>query len=153
MELKALIFFILFSFSTVSVARPNRIEKSDLSSLKALNEQNTLASLTEKKEKLLYFWATWCDVCKSKLTTVFKKDSLYSKYDIYLVATDQDLKKIEHTQKKLGLKNQVVIDVDRKLQNQFEIYGVPTLIRLSPDGQAFAVKAFQTGGDIEALLE
>ena len=153
MGLTRIIFLSIFCFSTAALSYPSRLDLSELNGIKPLNEENTLSNFSGKKEKLLYFWATWCDVCKSKLTTVFKKDSLYSKYDVYLVATDQDLKKVEHLQKKLDLKKYVVVDSDRKLQNKFEIYGVPTVIRLAPEGEQFVVKAFQTGGEIEALIQ
>lgn len=141
-------------FAPWTQAAPARwIEIVDLKNLQPLNSRNIVENVEGKKEKILYFWATWCEVCKSKLTSLWKQDAPYQKYDVYLVATDFDKEKIEHFQNKYGLKAHVVIDPDKKLQQQFEISGVPTLVRLKPAEGKFAVTHVQSGGDIEKWLQ
>lgn len=152
MVLRRFTFVFLMFCSSYAQSAQQLFEVSDLSALQALNEKNILSNVASGKEKLIYFWATWCDVCKSKLTSVFKQEDLYKKYDIYLVATDQNKEKIEHFQKKFGIKPYIVLDPDRKLQKKFDIVGVPTVIKITPEQGHFTVKDFQSGGDMDQLL-
>ncbi|MFN8944591.1 MAG: TlpA family protein disulfide reductase, partial [Pseudobdellovibrionaceae bacterium] len=67
--------------------------------------------------------------------------------------TDQDKAKVEHFQNKFKLKSFVVLDPQRKIQEKFQIYGVPTLVRLQPEAGKLTVRAFQAGAEIEKLLQ
>jgi thiol-disulfide isomerase/thioredoxin len=150
--LRAIVVFYFFFSAPYLYAGLQFAEIADLQGLQVLNEKNFFAKVESGKEKIVYFWATWCEVCKSKLTTTLKQDDLYKKYDVYLVATDQNKEKIEHFQKKFGVKPYVVLDSDRRLQKKFDIVGVPTVIRLKPDQGRLIVTSLQSGGEMDQLL-
>lgn len=144
-----LVYFGLALSSSVASAQAT-VEKGLVEKLLPLSEKRVVSS---DKEKILYFWATWCSDCKEKLTTVFKRKNLFEKYDIYLVATDKDKEKIAHFQKKHGLDTNIYYEDSKELQKKLRVFGVPTLIKMEPRGDSFVVTVQQTGGDIEQHLQ
>lgn len=143
---------LLFTFG-LHATDVKEISLDDLKKLQVLNSENSNAGLETDKDKILYFWATWCPDCKEKLTSVFQKEEIFNKFDVYLVATDKDIKKIEHFQNKNNLKKRVVTDPDKQLQKLLKVFSVPTFIRLKKDSNKFVIQAQQSGGDIESLLK
>ncbi len=153
MVLSRFYFVFVLLCSIASQAGTLEITKEDLKGLKPLNATQQLPQLSSSKEKILYFWATWCTDCKEKLTTHFKKTELYKKYDIYLIATDKDLSKIEHYQNKNEIVAQIAIDTERSLQKKLNVFSVPTLVKIKTSDEKLMVVSNQSGGDIRPLLE
>lgn len=137
--------------SNANIANADSAQMANLmQNLKPLNSENQKPQHQSSKEKLVYFWATWCPDCKEKLTSTLKENHLYDQFDVYLVATDKSEEKIEHFQRKFSIKNQVMLDPDRSLQKALKVFSIPTLVRMD---QNFQVKAAQAGGSIEKLIQ
>jgi thiol-disulfide isomerase/thioredoxin len=142
----------LFHFYSLS-ASALEITLDDLKGLKPMDSSQNISGTDNGKEKVLYFWATWCGDCKEKLTSYFKDAKNFEKYDVYLVATDKDISKIQHYQKKNAIEPRIVLDPDRVLQKKLSVFSVPTFIKLKKQDQKLLVTANQSGGDIRQLLE
>lgn len=110
-------------------------------------------STNSDKERLIYFWATWCPVCKDKLNTVFKKDEIYQKFDVQLVATDTDKEKIEHFINKMGLKRNVYTDENKFLQKALNVHTMPTVARLKRSNSKWELVKIQVGGSLDEFLQ
>lgn len=144
----------LFSFvlAISGQAEVKSLSISDIESLKPLGSM-TAAHKLSPKDKILYFWATWCPDCKEKLTSVFKRSALFDKYDIYLIATDKDHEKIQHYQKKNSVEDRVFLDEERALQKKLGVFSVPTIVRLKTSGTGLVITAQQAGGNIDPILK
>lgn len=151
MELKkSLLIVLIIIFS--SNGKAETIPQAALASLKPLSENIKVDASINDKEIILYFWATWCPDCKEKLTTVFKDPNIYKNFNVYLVATDKDLKKIEHFQKKNAINPNVFVDETKELQKKLEVYSVPTFVRMKKNNEGYMVVAKQAGGSIDKLI-
>lgn len=145
------IFVILFcGFSN---ALPATLEASALANLKPINAEQVNQIPDSGKDKLIYFWATWCPDCKEKLTSFFKNDELYKKFDVLLVATDKEKSKVEHFLKKNEIKPHVIIDETREFQKQLGVFSVPTFVRLKKQNDKYTIVHKQSGGSLDELVK
>lgn len=144
---------LLILFPMIATAAEQTLPHGILAQLKPLNTQASPSAGSSQKDKILYFWATWCPDCKDKLTSVFKDEDLYKKFDVYLIATDKDLEKVKHFQAKHSIHPQVFTDEERALQKNLGVFSVPTIVRLTHNQKNLVVSNKQSGGDIEPLLK
>lgn len=149
---KIVIFFVI-NLTFAIAAQALSLTNSQLEALKPLDSEQKVSAAASEKEKILYFWATWCPDCKSKLGSEFKNASLYEKFDVYLVATDKDAEKIKHFQKKNEIPPYVAIDDSKSLQKALSVFSVPTFLRLKKEKDQWVVVAQRSGGAIEDLLK
>ena len=134
---------------TLASEKVTAILNSELNSLTPVKTTES----PNKKEILLYFWATWCPDCKEKLTSVFKEEKLFAKYNVYLISTDKDLEKVAHFQNKNSLMPYVYIDLKKDLQRKLNIFSVPTIVKLARTNNEITVLNTQTGGDISDFIK
>lgn len=157
MALKKLFIYGMFSLLHLSSALAT--EELQLNSelfdklVPLAGNQSSPKSEIRNKDQILYFWATWCPDCKEKLTSTFQKSDLYKKFDVYLIATDKDLEKIAHFQKKFQIPERVFVDQDKVFQKQLKVFSVPTFVRIKKTDKGYQVITKQSGGDIEQHLE
>lgn len=93
---------------------------------------------------LLYFWATWCPVCKLEQGTI---DALAADYPVLTVAMDEAAPEaILAYLKAADIDYPVIHDRDFAISRHYAIRGVPTSIILDADGRIRFVEAGYTTG-------
>lgn len=137
----------------ITLAHANTLDATKLKFLKPLDQNQKVTAIDGEKDKILYFWATWCPACKDKLTTMLNDKSLLEKFDIYLVATDEDKEKIAHYQRKYKVPPYVVLDENRTLQKDLNIVAIPTFVRLRKIPTGFSVVSQVVAGELEDIVK
>lgn len=70
-------------------------------SLQEINSKETLATSTDKT--FVFFWATWCTSCKTKLKTIIPEMRKNKKIDVLTVNIDKNPRRVKHYIKKNGI--------------------------------------------------
>lgn len=93
-------------------------------------ERVTLASLSEEEPVLVYFWATWCGVCRYTTPDVARLQA-EGKNVLTVALRSGDEQTLTHwlTRKKLDFP--VVNDADGSLSRRWEVSVTPTLVIVS----------------------
>ena len=146
-KLLILSFVILLKSQIISAANQKSVD------LMTLTPVGSVKPPQSKSEVLVYFWASWCPDCKSKLTNEFKNNTLYEKYDVYLVSTDKDKKKVEHFSQKHELAPYVYTDTDKSLQNALNVFSVPTIVKFLRTPTGLKLLESQSGGDMSRFIK
>lgn len=126
-HLKEIIVFILVlivAMNVVSYYRSLELNKQqlDIKSFKLLDGSSY--AIKDDKPLIIYFWATWCPVCKFQSPNIQK---LSEKYEVITIATQSGSKKdIENYLKEKGLSFKVVDDSDAYYSQKFNIKVFPT---------------------------
>ena len=123
---------------------------ADSAKLLQLDASQEFKMDSEKKQKIFYFWATWCPDCKEK----FKSD--LSKYDqngrqLVTIPTDKDLQKIRDYVVKNNLKWPVAFDGEKFFQKQFKVFGVPTVVLAKLEDEKWIIEKTISGADWSEL--
>lgn len=107
----------------------------------------------ESGRLLIYFWATWCPDCKSKLQGPLAKISEQTGSEVLLIATDKDLEKIQSFLKDLKVELPSIHDQSRELRKLFKAFSVPTWVVLERVGANYKILAQESGGDLDKILK
>jgi len=82
---------------------------------------------------LIYFWATWCPVCKLERSTI---EGLSEDYAIITVASwSEDAAAVQHYFDSEMLRQTTVNDPNAQLAGLYGVTGVPSFFILDADGQ------------------
>lgn len=93
------------------------------------------------KKILLYFFATWCGVCKLQASSI-KKISKESKDENFrlLVISEESSTVLQAYQKKKQINYPIFRDIQSQAHNQFQVRSYPTMIWIESDGKVKEVE-------------
>lgn len=92
---------------------------------------------------LLYFWATWCPVCKLQRGSV---QSITDDYPVYSIASWSETEEVAAYMRDNELTFPVMMDENGQLARDFGLKGVPVTMILSPLGEISFVETGYTTG-------
>jgi peroxiredoxin len=100
-------------------------EAADFSLLDLSGKTWTLKNLRDKVV-LVNFWATWCPPCRKEMPDL---DALYRKFKdqglVILAISDEAPAKVAQFLKETGYTYPILLDPERKVNQQFQIDGIP----------------------------
>ena len=93
-------------------------------------EKLNLTALLETGPVVLDFWATWCKPCQMALPELEALHQKYAKRGLRVIGISADgprnFAKVRPTASKLGLTFPIAIDDDERLQQLYQVRGLPT---------------------------
>jgi len=98
--------------------------------------------LADGKPRLLYFWATWCTICKSALPEVLAFSQARAVEVVAITDEDPDTLKGFLRDFQAPFPSIVAIDPHRATFQNYGVSGFPTFVLVDGDG---AVRFYQTG--------
>jgi len=100
---------------------------------------------------LVYFWATWCPVCKLEQNTI---NSISKNHRIITVAISSGSEpEVREYLQKNNLSFPVIVDKDGTIANRFGVRGTPTSFVVRRDGNiAFSEVGYTTGWGLRLRL-
>ena len=101
--------------------------------LKDLEGHEVSLSDYKGKKVFLNFWATWCDPCKEEMPEMEK---IHQKYeDVVILAINLDTEKdIQGFMDEHDLTFQALLDVEEKVNDQYEVVSIPTSFFIDEEG-------------------
>ena len=123
-EILVFVVVLTIAMNIVSYYRSLDLNKDqlDITSFKLLDE--TIYEVKADKPLIIYFWATWCPICKFQSPNIQK---LTKDYEVITIATDSGSKKaIKKYMQKKSLSFKVVDDSDGYYARKFNIKVFPT---------------------------
>ena len=128
MIIEALKFFIMIIViaNIVSFIRKPHLKNSTLPDLNVTSIDGKKLSLhKQNKPIILYFWGTWCPVCKVQSPQIEK---LLKTYNVISIAVNSgSSKEIQTYQKKHEFHFLTIADQDGKISQKFQVNTFPTI--------------------------
>jgi len=110
-------------------------EKADFT-LTDLNGKNWTLRDLRGKVVLLNFWATWCPPCRKEMPDL---EALYRRFEpqglVILGVSDEDVDKVKPFIEQQGITYPVLLDPGRKVNELFQIQGIPKTFVYDRDGK------------------
>lgn len=100
----------------------------------ATSIEGNIVSLNQYRNKpvLIYFWATWCPICKFHKQTI---EDLSQDYNVITVASwSEDIDEVRDYFSSTALKQATLYDPDGELAKRYGITAVPSFFILDEDG-------------------
>lgn len=98
----------------------------------------TLSSYEQHKPVYLFFWATWCPICKKEIPKV---KALYEAYGDQIeilainVGLNDSLSNVEDYIKEYDIQYPIAFDTNSVISEQFGVFGTPTQVVIDIDGE------------------
>ncbi len=134
-EVLKLIIMIFIIANIVSYIKKPKLENQHIPDLNLtlVNQSKlSLVSYSEGKPLILYFWGSWCPICKMESPVI---DKLSKEYTVLTIAvnsgSDEDIKPY---MKKRDLHFPVVNDKNGNLSTKFKVNTFPTLFTYNKKG-------------------
>ncbi|MCK9472592.1 protein disulfide oxidoreductase [Sulfurimonas sp.] len=135
---KEILFFILVMTifaNLLSFYRSSEVNKEPLylSSVTLLN--NTPYKLPENEPVLIYFWATWCPVCKAQAQNI---QTISENYNVLTIAlkSGSDAEISEYLRSR-NLDFKVINDFNAQITQKYSVFVFPTTIIYDKNGDEF----------------
>ncbi|MGA2939451.1 MAG: TlpA disulfide reductase family protein [Syntrophobacteraceae bacterium] len=98
----------------------------------------TLSQFKGEKPVLLYFWATWCEVCKSVRPSIIEMQKTTGQDAIEILAIDvgvrDSLAKVKRFEEANPAPYIVLYDLDSKVTHSYGVQGIPHFVLLDKTG-------------------
>jgi thiol-disulfide isomerase/thioredoxin len=105
--------------------------------------------LSKKRPDLLYFWATWCVICKHALPEILAFAKERGVDAIAITDEDPELVRRFLAEQKEPFPEIVAIDPHRVTFQGYGVSGMPSFVLVDPDG---IVRLYQTGYTVDGGL-
>lgn len=128
-ELAALIVIMLVIISAVDWWRaPKMPENANLSQqLSLTNQPIDINQMSQNKPVLLYFWATWCGVCKS--TTPMVRELANENIQVVTIAVQSGIDaELQPILARTGFNLPTINDPDGWISDDWEVDAMPTFV-------------------------
>jgi peroxiredoxin len=104
--------------------------------LKDLDGNDVTLSSFKGKKVLVSFGATWCPSCVEEVDDLKAFYEKYQDKDVKLISIDlqESANKVSNFVKKHDIKYTVLLDSDRKVASQYNVYGIPTVLLIDENG-------------------
>jgi thiol-disulfide isomerase/thioredoxin len=120
---------ILLNIVSFYKSRELNKEKFPLSTMQLLD--TTYYTINDDKPTLIYFWATWCPICKLESNHI---QTLSKYFEVITIAVDSGSnKQIQDYLDLHKLTFKVYNDSKKKISNQLNIKGYPTILIYNKD--------------------
>lgn len=137
-KIKRLLFsvFILFIFSISPGFCQDYGIAVDFNLKDLSGNEIKLSDFRDKQPLILFFWATWCPVCRKQIPLLnkmypdFKKDGI----EVLGIDVEESKEKVERFLKNYPLNIKVILDPDGKVASDYKIIGVPTYFLIDKKG-------------------
>ncbi|WP_321470690.1 redoxin domain-containing protein [Halarcobacter sp.] len=118
--------FIIIALNIVSYYKSQDLNKENLpyDAFKLIDDKSY--TLDKEKPTLVYFWATWCPICKLQSPTI---DELSKNYQVITIASQSGTKEqIQKYLKENNLNFKVVDDTYNDFAYRFNVKAYPTTL-------------------------
>ena len=101
--------------------------------------QGKTVSLKDYKGQgvMLFFFATWCPWCRKKINSFIKDYEQYKRENMAILVIDvgESQRKVESFATKEGVPFDILLDINMKTAEAYDVVGVPTFILVSGEGK------------------
>jgi len=149
------IFFLLLYFSSFGLINAQETFLAPEFKLHDLNDKEfSLSSYKDKKPVLLFFWTTWCPLCRSQIKLLNRKYPQLSQenLEILCINVGESKEKIESFLKKNYLAWPVLLDENMLVAYTFDIVGLPTYVLIDKEGYIVFIDNYFPFQDYKAIL-
>ncbi len=120
-----------------------------------------LLSLSEYRSKtvLIFFWASWCSVCKKTMPAIqlVYEDYKTKGFEVFAInTTNQDtISKAVNTFTTMGYDFKLLLDIDGTIANDYRVFALPTAILVNADEivQDVVIGSGLSEGYLRAILD
>lgn len=121
------------------------------------NTSRTFNELKGKKLTIIDFWATWCKPCTKAIPKLNKIYEMYRSKGVEIIGVNVDgprsVSKVAPVSKALQIKYPVLLDLDGKIQSDFNIMAYPTLLIVDAAGKVVSVHEGFVAGDEQVIMD
>lgn len=147
------ILIILIAANVMSFLRKPPLESDRLPALQSRLIDGSMLSPDEISEKplMIYFWGTWCPVCKLEAPNI---QAVSEKYTVIGIAVDSgDDEQIKHYMNEKKLNFKVINDHEGKWRETFKVEVFPTVFVYDGQGKLrFAEVGYTTTAGLLARM-
>lgn len=132
--------FLLGTVLSVAFVSPNSCAAEpavDFSITTMAGDNFTLSNFKQKKPVYLFFWATWCPICKKEIPRV---KALHEKFGNQIevlainVGMNDSLDNIIAYQSTYQINYPIAFDENSAIANKYNVFGTPTQVVIDIDG-------------------
>ncbi len=90
----------------------------------------------KNKVTILNFWATWCPPCRAEIPEFIEFAKKHQSEKVALVAVNlqEDSKKVKEFANNAGMNFPILLDLDGKVAQTYQIYAIPTTFFIDGSG-------------------
>jgi peroxiredoxin len=142
-------FSVLLAFNGAQASNPPQdLQLTDLNG-------KTIQLSQEKNQRLVIFWATWCDECRHKLTHELPELNARKDISVITINTDKDDDRVRAFVDKEKISLPVYRDPSKDLRKSLNVFSVPhwALYRKNPKTGSMDLVESEPAFDYEKILK
>ncbi|HAJ57751.1 MAG TPA: thiol-disulfide oxidoreductase [Candidatus Omnitrophica bacterium] len=140
------VFIVLLSFLFLSAPAVHAYSSVDKAAGLGQSPDFSLSTVSGKtvsledsrgKNVVLFFFTTWCPWCRKKFPELVKNQERYKNDGVELIIIDagESRAKVLSFVQKQGIPFDILLDVDMKVSEDYDIVGIPAFVLISEDGR------------------